>query len=52
MFLPNPPLGNEKIARTSNEIPYPEQENLLGPGFLVNLTGPYKECFNIKLLSL
>ena len=45
------PIGNEKVLRTSNEMPYPEKEYLSRSGFLVNLISPNKEFLNLKSAS-
>ena len=51
-FLPNPPLGCEKVPLESNPIPYPEYLYLSMSAFLVNLTAPNKQFSKTILESL
>ena len=47
-FLTQYKPAYEKSEWDSNSIPHPEEENVLGLGFLVNLRFPSKQSFRVK----
>ena len=52
-FLPNSPLGCEKVPLESNPMPYPEYFYLSISEFFVNLTAPNRQfCKVISLLLM
>ena len=50
-FLPNPPVGNEKVPFISNPVPYPEYLYLSISAFFNNLTAPNKEFSSVGSLQ-
>ena len=46
-FWPNPPPGNKKLPFLPNPIPYPDYPYLSIPAFLVKVTAPNKQFFNV-----
>ena len=51
-FLPNSPLGSEKVPLESNPIPYPEYFYLSISAFSVNLTAPNRQLCKVTPLLL
>ena len=49
-FWPYPPPWNEKLPFLSNPIPYPEYSYLSMSVFLVKVTVPNKQFFNVGSL--
>ena len=47
-FWLNPPPGNEKFDLLSNPFPYPEYPYLSISAFLVKVTAPNKQFFNVE----
>ena len=47
IFWPYPLSGNEKRPLLSNPIPYPEHPHLSMSAFLVKVTPPNKQFFNV-----
>ena len=52
IFLPNPPLGNEKLPLLSNPVPQPECPYFSISTFFVKVTAPNKQFFSVGSLSL
>ena len=51
-FLPNSPLGCEKVPFESNPIPYPEYLYLLISSFFVNLAAPNRQFSGVAFFAL
>ena len=52
IFWPNPPTANEKLDILSNPISKPEYPFISISAFLVKVTAPNKQFFNVGSLSL